>query len=281
MSVAATAQESQDNPSLGPAEITTDVQVRGADPTFPVEAEPRDAQVAGDEFVDSLQAMTKLVLPPRSPVLLGIGSGVVAPHGTVFASVSGTTRRDSPDGASDDLNLDGSVALGFGLGDATETVGAQVTTVVSGLEPFGDSGSVNLKFSRALGPSTFAGISFGNVLSWGAEDDEGVRTTVAVTHFQDIWTETNYYPVMFTAGYGTNVTDGGTEEGVILGAGVGLNEYIGVSASTNTEYVNLGIGLKSPNLEGWNMSFTAVDAFDQDDRQALQVAVSYSLSNAF
>ncbi|MGR3592221.1 MAG: hypothetical protein ACU0B9_19505 [Limimaricola soesokkakensis] len=271
----------QDNPSLGAAEITTDLQVRGADPALELEAAPRDTGVTGEEFVTSLQAMTKLLLPPKSPVLLGIGSGVVAPHGTVFGSVSGTTKRDNASGTSDDLDLDGSVAVGFGLGDATETVGMQVTGVISGLEPFGDSGSVNLKFSRALAPTTFAGISFGNVGTWGVEDDEDLRTTVAVTHFGDIWAQDSYFPFMLTAGYGTNVTDGGTEEGAILGAGVGINEYLGLSISTNTDYVNLGAGLRSPRLEGWNLSVTAVDAFDQDDRQALQVAVSYAIPNAF
>ena len=64
-------------------------------------------------------------------------------------------------------------------------------------------------------------------------------------------------------------------------AGIGLNEYMGLSISSNTEYVNLGAGFRSPGLEGWNLSVTAVDAFDQEDRQALQVAVSYAIPNAF
>ncbi len=277
--LASGAAMAQDNPSLGAAEITTDLRVRGTDPALDLEAAPRDTSVTGDEFVTSLQAMTKLLLPPKSPVLLGIGSGVVAPHGTVFASASGTTNRDNAGDVTDDL--DGSVAFGFGLGDATETVGVQVTGVISGMEPFGDSGSVSLKFSRALAPTTFAGVSFGNVAGWGVEEDEDVKTTAAITHFGDIWTLDTYFPYMLTVGYGTNVTDGGTEEGAILGAGVGLNEYMGLSISTNTEYVNLGAGFRSPNLEGWNLSLTAVDAFDQEDRQALQVAVSYAIPNAF
>lgn len=277
--LASGAATAQDNPSLGTAEVTTELQVRGTNPALEIEAAPRDMSVSGDEFVTSLQAMTKLLLPPRSPVLLGIGSGVVAPHGTVFASVSGTTNRDSAGEISDEL--DGSVAFGFGLGDATETVGMQVTTAITGLEPFGDSGSLSLKFSRALAPTTFAGLSFGNVAGWGVEEDEDVKTTLAVTHFGDIWAQDTYFPFMLTAGYGTNVTEGGTEEGAILGAGVGLNEYLGLSVSTNTEYVNLGAGFRSPELEGWNLSLTAVDAFDQEDRQALQIAVSYAVPNAF
>ena len=277
--LASGAAIAQDNPSLGAAEITTDLQVRGTDPALDLEAAPRDTSVTGNEFVTSLQAMTKLLLPPKSPVLLGIGSGVVAPHGTVFASVSGTTNRDDAGDVTDDL--DGSVAFGFGLGDATETVGVQVTGVISGMDPFGDSGSVSLKFSRALAPTTFAGVSFGNVAGWGVEEDEDVKTTAAITHFGDIWAQDTYFPYMLTVGYGTNVTDGGTEEGAILGAGIGLNEYMGLSISTNTEYVNLGAGFRSPGLEGWNLSLTAVDAFDQEDRQALQVAVSYAIPNAF
>ena len=277
--LASGAAMAQDNPSLGAAEITPDLRVRGTDPALDLEAAPRDTSVTGNEFVTSLQAMTKLLLPPKSPVLLGIGSGVVAPHGTVFASVSGTTNRDDAGDVTDDL--DGSVAFGFGLGDATETVGVQVTGVISGMDPFGDSGSVSLKFSRALAPTTFAGVSFGNVAGWGVEEDEDVKTTAAITHFGDIWAQDTYFPYMLTVGYGTNVTDGGTEEGAILGAGIGLNEYMGLSISTNTEYVNLGAGFRSPGLEGWNLSLTAVDAFDQEDRQALQVAVSYAIPNAF
>lgn len=237
--------------------------------------------VDGGSFLQTLEALQGALQAPKSPVLLGIGSGVVAPHGAVFGSVSGTTDRADLDGN----GLDGSIAFGVGLGDASRSLGAQVTGVVSSLGTgdtgFGESGSVNLKFSRALTPSTFAGLGVDNLLAWGTEaEEEGIKTTLAVTHFAEVAVAGEPFPLMMTAGYGTHVRADGTEPGAILGLGAGLTEHIGASVSTNTEYLNLGLGVSVPGVKGLSLSATWVDALDQQDRQVGQFAVTYSF-NAF
>jgi hypothetical protein len=239
------------------------------------------AVVDAGALLQSLEALSGALQAPKTPVLLGIGSGVVAPHGTAFASVSGTTDREDLPGE----GVDGSLAFGFGLGDASRSVGAQVTGVISSLGTgdtgFGDSGSINLKFSRALVPSTFVGIAFDNLVAWGnEEDEESIETTVAVTRFSEFQINGEHFPLMLTAGYGTNVRDDGTEPGAILGAGVGLTEDFGASISTNTDYINLGVGMTIPGIRGLSVSSTLVDVFDQEDRRAGQLAITYSF-NAF
>lgn len=240
------------------------------------------ASIGADDFLEALQVLASALQTPKNPVLLGIGSGIVAPHGTVFVSVNGTTGRadlgtDTPDG---------SLAFGVGLGDATKTVGVQVTGTVSSLTDRGDAqaleaGAVGLKFSRAITASTFAGVAFDNVFGFGGEADEPVKTTLAVTHFRDVQIGSESYPLMLTAGYGTHVREFGEEPGVLLGAGMGITEHTGVSISTNTDYVNLGVGMKVPGVNGLSVSATLVDAFDQEDETVGQFAISYSFSDLF
>lgn len=242
----------------------------------------QDALVGdGETLLRSLEALSGALEAPKTPVLLGIGSGVVAPHGTAFVSPSGTTdRADLPS-----EGMDGSLGFGFGLGDASRTVGAQVTGVISSLgqsgDGFGESGNLSLKFSRAITPSTFAGVAFDNLVTWGDEaEEESVETTLAVTQFTGFQVNGESFPLMLTAGYGTNVREDGTEPGAILGAGLGLTEYFGASISTNTDYANVGVGVTIPGIKGLSASATLVDAFDQEDRQVGQFAISYSF-NAF
>ena len=103
--------------------------------------------VAGAAIVVLATASAGLAEGNKLVTLQGIRSATVAPSGLVFGSLGLTSRRDSLGDFFDEG--DGSIVLGFGLGDATKTVGVQVSASITSLtDSFGDSGSLSIKAAR-------------------------------------------------------------------------------------------------------------------------------------
>jgi hypothetical protein len=91
----------------------------------------------------------------------------------------------------------------------------------------------------------------------------------------------DYFPIMMTAGFGDHVRSNGTRAGAIFGIGVGLSPAIGVSVSSNTDYVNIGTSVKLDALKNFAFSATLVDAFDAKGKRQGQFAISYSMQDVF
>ena len=221
--------------------------------------------------------------PQRSKnvTLLGVSSATVAPAGLAFVAISGSTQRVGPG-----TGLDGSMALGFGLGSAEDNVGLQFTSHITSLtDNFGDSGYFELKASRRViagDTPTYVGLS----VTGGGFGDASIRDTtasVAVTSLRQFqFSPTGpSYPIMFTLGAGTHERNNETDPGVFGGVGIGVNENFGVSASWSGEYLNLGTAFRFENSENFGVSATLFDAFDQEDSRRLGLTFTYFLKDLF
>ena len=219
----------------------------------------------------------------RLVTLQGIRSATVAPAGLAFASLGLTSRRDSLGDFFDEA--DGSIVLGFGLGDASKTVGVQVAASITSLtDSFGDSGSLSIKAARqinGLEMPTFVGLSLDRLAGWGDGTLVDESATLAVTMFPIAKIGGQSYPLMITAGYGSAVLDHHREPGAYVGAGIGITQNFGASLAWTGESVTIGTAFKFDGLDNLRFSASVEDAFDQVGGQRLTLSATYYFDNVF
>jgi len=110
-------------------------------------------------------------------------------------------------------------------------------------------------------------------------DPEAALSLTKFTRLQ--FSETTSLPVMFTLGAGTGVRNNDTDPGIFFGAGIGLNENLGVSAAWSGEYADIGASFRFDGVDNLGISATVHDVFDQKDNRRLTVAVNYFLQDLF
>ncbi|MBT9386706.1 hypothetical protein KM176_22860 [Pseudooceanicola sp. CBS1P-1] len=181
--------------------------------------------------------LTSLAQASESPVprgrsgasTIGIPSGFTLPQGTVFAAgaLSNIRGRSSED-------TDGSGAVGFGLGDAEQSVGLEVVLGISSVDPqdFGDSGSLALKLARRV-PAPFPGgaasvaVGVGRLGTWG--DVDGLETDYYAMASSTFYA--GRMPGLVSIGYGSAIGTFEDSGGMILGAGLGVLPWLSAGAS--------------------------------------------------
>ena len=175
--------------------------------------------------------------------------------------------------------------LGFGLGNARDTVGVQVAANITSLtDAFGDSGNLSVKFSRQVSTAevpVFVGLSFDRLAPWGDGRLADPSTTFAVTAFPMASLGGRSYPMMVTVGYGTHIEDRRRQPGVFVGAGMGLTENFGASIAWTGESVTVGSAFKFDGLDNFRFSASIDDALNQVDGQRLTVSATYIFDNLF
>lgn len=214
--------------------------------------------------------------------LTGIPSATVAPHGLGFAGVSYSTKRSTTDDSAD-----GSAILGFGFGDADDSVGFQFGThIVSLTDDFADAGYFSLKASKRIADGaapTYASLTASHLGTWGVNSTEDPSAVFALTRFAG-WTlgeAQEVYPVMMTIGAGTNVSDFGRESGIFGGFGIGLTEYMSASIAWTGDEVSVGSSFKIKGLDDMFLSLSLDDALDDRDFQRVTVSVGYQFPKLF
>lgn len=213
--------------------------------------------------------------------LVGIPSGTVAPHGTVFGSLALTDRRA---GAALRDN-DGSLALGFGLGSAEDGIGVQVTASIASLSRnFGDAGSFSVKASRRIGTgqwTTYLGVSADYLAPWGAVKGQKTSLTAAITSFTSVRIGQDSYPLMLTFGGGSHIRNGDKDPGIFAGVGLGLTPNLAVSAAWTGEALDLGLGVKAPGVEGLSFTFAVNDVTDRKSSRRVTLSATWAVANLF
>lgn len=210
-------------PSFGFAQTATE---RVAEPGR--EFDP--AQLSDEELLDLLGQIEARRERPQRTLIMGIPSGFGASRGLAFASFAATNRRERERSG----DWDGSIALGFGLGDAQRGIGVTPVVEITSVTPshFGSSGRVGVHFSRRflLGSKWHAatGLGLQNLLTWG---DSKVLDREWNLSFSSVRPadERLGIPVLLSAGYGSGVSRFGADPGYYAGLGVGLHKRFGLS----------------------------------------------------
>lgn len=207
-------------------------------------------------------------LPPlsdstRNLTLLSAPSATVAPHGMGFASLGLTSKRGGTAN-----NWDGSLALGIGLGDATESIGVQLTANITSLRGnFGDSGYFGIRLSRQLTDGAaplFLGAEVNGLATWGQANNVPESGNVMLTWFPVLETGGGRsYPLMFTAGYGSHRKNGFTDPAPFFGAGIGITRNFGASMSWTGETLDIGASFTIDGVDNFNVTTEVNDVTDR------------------
>lgn len=197
---------------------------------IPAPALPLDPKTLSDEELLDLLAQLEAQrrARPRPVGLFGIPSAFGAPRGLGFTAGSVTNRRDRGRAGA----WDASLAFGFGLGDAENGIGVTPVFDITSVTPkhFGSSGKIGVKLSRhfAFGNGWRGAVALDlhNLVTWGDSRvlDPGWSVAVSGLHATAAG-----MPVLLSAGYGSEISDRGTEPGAFAGIGLGLGPRAGVS----------------------------------------------------
>lgn len=238
--------------------------------------------VSADQFERYSAYLDALSLSDPKPSVANIAGGFGASSGTFYAAVSYTnydlqTRVDGDD--------DGSIALGLGLGDpgsiaAELTLGiTSVSTAYWGNGKFADEGNLSVKLHHTVSPilgGAAASISLGasNLVGWGA-------TTQNPTNYFGAYSEVIYFGefnqhgLMYSAGFGTGISDSETEADAFFGVGWGYDDY-NLSVSRVGSETHLTGMLFFPQLPQVALAVSQADIFDERDAQRTIVTISYA-----
>ncbi len=214
------------------------------------------------------------------PSIFGAASAVAPAGGTGYVALTYANPRNGISG----FGGDGDVAAGYTFGNPVEGISVSVGVVVTGLEPFGDSGSLNVGVSRLVGSSdrsaTFVGASALGLGGWGDAEADGESYAGYVSHLRSVGLGSSEVPVQLTLGYGNRTTlagdrSGRVEDGVFFGIGAGVAENLSLSVSGTATQLNAGATLAIPQLDGLSLSAGVFDVLDNTDRQQATVTVAY------
>ncbi|MBD0388881.1 MAG: hypothetical protein ICV54_20830 [Nostoc sp. C3-bin3] len=173
------------------------------------------SEILGDTFGETNKLRQELLIdpivrlgePPKAAP--GSSAGTPSAYGASFgqAYIGGGLLFPFDD---DRDRVDGSLSVGFGLGDAAKSVGLEVNvniTSVGGGDnfDFGDSGGVGFKLHRYLGDGTAVAVGWSNPVKWG--DVSNAKDTIygVVTKSFALQPDNanNKLPLTFSVGLGS------------------------------------------------------------------------------
>ena len=233
---------------------------------------------------DVLKILDSMI--PRSavgPSTFGIPSGFGLNSGQGYVAASITNNRQLEDERTSQP-IDGSYALGVGLGDASTRVGFESNLGILSSTPGDHTEAGNLGFKvhkRTSYRSMPLGVSVGasNVSPWG--DPSEIKTSfyaaVSLITVQTIIPTANP-DLMITGGFSSGARNYGQDSGVFFGIGGKYSEVGSISVSWAGDELVAGTTFQ-PNLKYPVMVSAGIaDITKANDAQRLLLAISYSFN---
>ena len=129
-------------------------------------AAARDPKALRDSLLIPPLVVKKQKPWPSPSLSPGVPSGFIANWGDVFVSVTGATPGSRPD-------VDGSIAAGFGLGDAVKTVALEIDGACGSFKIFCGNGAFDARLGRILvnkeNQKLALAVAWQNFAQWGYE----------------------------------------------------------------------------------------------------------------
>lgn len=163
-----------------------------------------------------LQQLRDQLTAPKGAPGIAFGSPVAfgAQWGDLYAGLGGQTKDKVNAG---DESVDGSLALGFGLGNASKSIGLDTTIgIISLTEGFGDDGNVSFKLHASLPNQSAFAIGLENTGRWGAAK---ATSSSVYAVYSKLWAPTLL----------------GKKRALATSVGVGSQRFVDVDDSGNKE----------------------------------------------
>lgn len=215
-------------------------------------AQTDSSEVIGDTLGEANKLRQELLIEPITVEVTT--SGGAAPGSTAGTpSAYGASWGQAYVGGGlffplDKGRTDGSLAVGFGLGDTVKSVGvevnANITSVGGGNSnfDFGDSGSLGFKVHKYLGDGAAVAVGFANPITWG--DSNRAKDTI-------------YGVVTKSFNLQPNDTDNKMPLTISLGVGSGSFRSKGaIEADDNPANIFGSIGIRTAPEVAWVTSWT-------------------------
>jgi uncharacterized membrane protein (Fun14 family) len=232
------------------------------------------AQNAPGNGVSDAAQMQRPVQGRAFPSTFGVATTVAPRYGAGFVGATYANLRGGVSGAGADA------VAGYSVGNAIDAISLTFGVAFIGLDLLGDAGAFSVKASRLIqvvgSSATFAGITFPNLLAWGANSNRRVMTGVYISHLVGIPSGEAEIPVQLTLGYGTETThkcdgSGILGDGLFARIGLGVAPKISMGVSATCAQVNMGA---TPTTPGTRMG-TTIGVFDMTNATELrQVSLS-------
>ena len=172
----------------------------------------------------------------------GIPSAFGAAWGDVFASitVAGADRLRN--------EVDGSMSVGFGLGDPKTAVGVELAYNLLSLRRFAENGSFDAKVHREIiATDTTQGavaVGWNNFVNYGDNvrgSESSVYGVVSVAHLLQPDNPVNRLPITGTLGAGSgNFSGDDSDVGVLAGVGLQVDPRLSLNAAWSGVGLNVG-----------------------------------------
>jgi hypothetical protein len=254
----------------------------GAQTRVPLPAEapvslPDLSQLSDGELLDLLARLERARRRAGPVSVFGIPSGFGVPHGVGFAALAATNRRDR--GRTGDW--DASLVLGAGFGDAETGVNITPLLDVTSVSPhhFGESGKFGLRLARHLPGARqwrlSTALDLDNLLTWGDSRVLSREWSVAVSGLRAP-DDSFGAPVMVSLGYGSGVSQRGTEPGGFAGIGIGVSPSGSLGLGWYGDEAIAGGSFVIPRRENVQISLGFGDITNRVSGRRLLVAMSFS-----
>jgi hypothetical protein len=238
---------------------------------------------ADTDFDDYKKHLRLLTLSDPKPAIANIAGGFGAGRGLFYAAVSYSDYDLQTKDRSDD---DGSIALGFGLGDPVNSLGGEITigltsvsTSLWGDGKFADEGNVSGKVHKRVTPvfgGNVASVALGasNIAGWGSTRDNPVNYYGAYSE-QKNFGSFKQYGLAYTLGYGSAVSDTETKGDAFAGVAIGYDDY-SFSLSQIGKETHIATTLYFPQVPGFGVTIAQADALNGLQSKRLIVSLSIS-----
>ncbi|MBM1817376.1 hypothetical protein [Pseudosulfitobacter pseudonitzschiae] len=232
---------------------------------------------------DAVQAPQASLPSPSSqlafPSVAGVPSAVAPKSGSGFVGLVYATPRGGVSGAGGD----GDFIAGYSVGNAVKNVSLTFGLAVTGLDPFGDAGSLSISASKLVhvggNSATFIGGTISNLAAWGPNSNRPEQYSVYGSHIVSVDGKNGIeIPLQFVLGYGTDNTrnsNGTVDDGLFAGVGVGVTQNMSASMSFTETQLNVGVSFGVPDTS-ISSSLSVLDVTDNTDRRQVAFSIAYS-----
>lgn len=259
----------------------------GAVLLFPGLAAAADPVPASELPPELRRLVQAIVSQPRVSPGVVFGSPVAfgASTGDVFIGINGATT-DGPGDFIGGVDVDGSMAIGTGMGDPVEAVAVEMAVnIISLTDSFGDSGALALKLHRMVGDRGSIAIGTENSIAWGEAQDVVDATTetlyAAYSHYFQLNPDNPSNPggLMITVGVGQGrlgQVDNPEDMAPFIAAGYNINRQVSVIADYSGEAANLGLSFVPFRQMPFSVVVGATDVTEERGDTEFAVGVGYT-----